>query len=182
MIVCQVCGTSNAAGERFCAQCGAFLEWDGARVDEPGAAATTGPSPAGAAPAATESPASTGAPVGAGTPAVAAVPVRGGGPRPNGGEPAAGASADTGPAGAAEPTAAQPAEVRPTEVRPTEVRPSEVRPGAPRRQRAVTPPPPAPVRAPREGDLACGGCRAGNEPTRRFCRSCGASLAAAATV
>ncbi|MGW0436464.1 NADase-type glycan-binding domain-containing protein [Micromonospora sp. NPDC003197] len=30
MIVCAECGTSNRDDERFCGECGAFLEWDGA--------------------------------------------------------------------------------------------------------------------------------------------------------
>jgi hypothetical protein len=35
---------------------------------------------------------------------------------------------------------------------------------------------PPPRREIRPGDLICGECREGNEPTRRFCRRCGASL------
>jgi hypothetical protein len=34
-------------------------------------------------------------------------------------------------------------------------------------------------RAPKPGELICGNCGAGNEPTRRFCRACGTSLAEA---
>lgn len=45
---------------------------------------------------------------------------------------------------------------------------------------------PAPVTTPPRplapGDLICGNCGAGNEPTRRFCRKCGNSLADAETV
>ncbi|HEV8561809.1 MAG TPA: zinc ribbon domain-containing protein [Actinophytocola sp.] len=45
---------------------------------------------------------------------------------------------------------------------------------------------PAPVTTPPRpllpGDLICGNCGAGNEPTRRFCRRCGNSLADAETV
>ncbi|GAB2964367.1 hypothetical protein GCM10027280_61550 [Micromonospora polyrhachis] len=33
MIVCAECGTSNRDNERFCGECGAFLEWDGAVVE-----------------------------------------------------------------------------------------------------------------------------------------------------
>ncbi|ADG75162.1 conserved hypothetical protein [Cellulomonas flavigena DSM 20109] len=53
--------------------------------------------------------------------------------------------------------------------------PAAVRPGVPR-------PAPAPRRGtdepePTPGDLVCGSCGAGNTPTRKFCRRCGASLA-----
>nr|MDT0658174.1 zinc-ribbon domain-containing protein [Micromonospora sp. DSM 115978] len=33
MIVCSTCGTTNRDDERFCGECGAFLEWEGTRVD-----------------------------------------------------------------------------------------------------------------------------------------------------
>lgn len=33
MIVCAECGTSNRDNERFCGECGAFLEWEGAVVE-----------------------------------------------------------------------------------------------------------------------------------------------------
>jgi hypothetical protein len=59
-------------------------------------------------------------------------------------------------------------------------RPEAVKPGRTRVRR------PAPVTSPAEvlnpGDLVCGQCGAGNDPTRRFCRRCGTSLVVAAVV
>jgi hypothetical protein len=44
MIVCAECGTSNRDNERFCGECGAFLEWEGAVVERatPAPATPTG--------------------------------------------------------------------------------------------------------------------------------------------
>ncbi|WP_127573060.1 zinc ribbon domain-containing protein [Georgenia faecalis] len=55
-------------------------------------------------------------------------------------------------------------------------KPAAVRPGAPAPRRRV-PPPVADEPPPAPGDLICGSCAAGNVPTRKFCRRCGASLA-----
>lgn len=53
----------------------------------------------------------------------------------------------------------------------------------PQRQRVKrTPAAAAPEEVLNPGDLVCGGCGAGNDPERRFCRRCGSSLVAAATV
>ncbi|TNU73291.1 zinc ribbon domain-containing protein [Miniimonas arenae] len=81
-------------------------------------------------------------------------------------------------AGAAAGAAALVAPVRPTAAPTGRVAP--VRPGRPR---ATPPPPPKPAAdepPPSPGDLVCGSCGAGNAPTRKFCRRCGASLVDAA--
>jgi hypothetical protein len=110
MIVCAACGTENRDDARFCADCGAFLEWEGAPVG----------------------------PVNTADPTVPTAPA-------------------TGTVGSA----------IPVEVQPTE---------APRR-RPVQPPRAAVHRGPLPGEVACPTCGSGNEPSRRFCRSCGALLA-----
>jgi hypothetical protein len=56
---------------------------------------------------------------------------------------------------------------------PTAVRPGPERARQAARQAQAETPPPNP------GDLVCGNCAIGNEPTRRFCRRCGQSLAEA---
>jgi hypothetical protein len=63
----------------------------------------------------------------------------------------------------------QPASRQPIAVRPG---PERARQAA-RQAQAETPPP-------NPGDLVCGNCGIGNDPTRRFCRRCGQSLAEAA--
>ena len=60
MIVCRQCGQSAREGEDFCESCGAFLEWEGEKVD----------------PAPTSAPTSGGA-TGSGTPAAPAAPRHG---------------------------------------------------------------------------------------------------------
>lgn len=55
MIICASCGTANPATERFCGECGDFLEWSTARTDPPaGAAGTVDPLPAADPPAAVQ--------------------------------------------------------------------------------------------------------------------------------
>jgi ribosomal protein L40E len=51
-----------------------------------------------------------------------------------------------------------------------------VKPGEQVRRRPVSTQAPADEPPPNEGDLICGECGAGNVPTRKFCRRCGASL------
>jgi hypothetical protein len=78
------------------------------------------------------------------------------------------------------PQAAQPAAVVPVPLlpeQPASRQPVAPRPGPERarqgaRQQVETP-------AANPGDLVCGNCRIGNDPTRRFCRRCGQSLAEA---
>ncbi|AEE44304.1 zinc ribbon domain-containing protein [Cellulomonas fimi] len=69
----------------------------------------------------------------------------------------------------------------PPPARPTapaaSTQPAPVRPGATQTPRPPRRPAPADEQPPSPGDLVCGSCGAGNTPTRKFCRRCGASLA-----
>ena len=188
MIVCKQCGHHNEDSDTFCGSCGKFLEWTGERVivaqpePEPAPAPEPEPEPARVGfmdrvkqavgmedeapppPAATvEAPAApppltavavaaapplnaTAAPVAAPEPVLAGV-----------GAPAAPAAV---PAGSVD----EPVSRRPTSLAPVVTRP---RPGP----RTMEPPT---RRNP--GDLICGQCGEGNDPTRHFCRRCGNSL------
>ena len=57
--------------------------------------------------------------------------------------------------------------------------PEARKPGRPKRDQAPVRPP-APPRTIQPGDLICGQCGEGNDPSRKFCRRCGASLVQAA--
>jgi hypothetical protein len=70
-----------------------------------------------------------------------------------------------------------PAPVSPASATPEAVKPAEV---VRRRPAPVTAPTAEPP--PNAGDLICGQCGGGNDPSRRFCRRCGASLLAATVV
>ena len=156
MIICQACGTRNADGERFCGQCGTFLEWEGTVIDR----ATGQEVPAPASNVATEgsvAPAPS-SPTSAET-AVATVPPP---PQPS-----------------TSSTAAAPAEAG--EATPERM-PTERLPGETARRRPVVEDVPEAPAGPKPGDLICPGCGTGNDPVRRFCRSCGASLATAVSV
>jgi hypothetical protein len=61
---------------------------------------------------------------------------------------------------------------------PASRQPIAVRPG-PEHARPAARPGPAETPPANPGDLICGNCRIGNDPTRRFCRRCGQSLAEA---
>ena len=214
MIVCKVCGQHNDEGVSFCGNCGAFLEWEGERLEESAPVAVEPEAPAEkpglvervkqavgleqapaeeaeVAPASGEAPAA--APAGepqAVTPA--RPPRRSRSKAPSAATPpaaiagetsaeAAGATTSTGSAAAGQAPPATPATppTRPVEdgqpaaripvARPPErVRPREVRP-------VVAPP----VRRYNPGDLICGQCGTGNDPQRKFCRTCGNTLATA---
>ena len=188
MIVCKQCGHHNEDSDTFCGSCGKFLEWTGERVivaqpepepapapepepeparvgfmdrvkqavgmedEAPPPPATTVEAPAAPPPltavavAAAPSLNATAAPVAAPEPVLAGV-----------GAPAAPAAV---PAGSVD----EPVSRRPTSLAPVVTRP---RPGP----RTVEPPT---RRNP--GDLICGQCGEGNDPTRHFCRRCGNSL------
>lgn len=220
MIVCKACGTSNADHERFCGQCGTFLDWAGAVVDRGTGGSTAKDDSAGtggSAATSANSSAGTGSPAGAGSAGGAAVSA---GATPDPDPPSGGATVETiaapGDSATTQPIDERAAAVaslteatsttsqvtgaatarsadaqpvtEPTEARAgaaTEVQPgasSEVQPGAPRRPRQVPQRPSAPKETPRPGDLICGQCGTGNDPVRRFCRSCGLLLADATPV
>lgn len=206
MLICPRCGFRNENGEAFCGECGEYLEWEepaAASAPAPAAGGATGaPEPgAGASvPAPGPVPATRVEP-----PAEKAEAPRKGASRKEaqrkeasskeaqraeaarkeesvrpstapasaGGQPAPRATAPAQPA-AVTPSASTAPPVTPEAV--TARRPSAVQPSAPVaprpvRQAPVDEPPPAP------GDLICGSCGAGNAPTRKFCRRCGAGLA-----
>jgi len=68
--------------------------------------------------------------------------------------------------------------VNPGAVQPGAVQPGAVKPGASQVRRPVQNKPLATADV-KAGDKICGQCGFGNDPTRRFCRHCGASLAEA---
>jgi hypothetical protein len=84
-----------------------------------------------------------------------------------------------------QPTSVQPAPVQPAAVQPAGAQPDAVKPGAVQpeavkptavKSRPVAKQKVAPARVVNPGDLVCGQCGEGNDPGRRFCRRCGASL------
>ncbi|MCU0261821.1 MAG: hypothetical protein MUE78_12445 [Ilumatobacteraceae bacterium] len=193
MIICKECGNQNADDDQFCGSCSAFLEWSGEKivedVPEPepepeveaekagivtrikhaisgddlpppsGAAGTTPgtlPSPGGA-PA--TGPAPGAAPAAAASTAAAATT-------------AASAAATT----ADDKAAALVATPTSTEAKAPEARVPQAQTPQPTRAR------PKPVKQPpsrkiNPGDLVCGACGEGNDPSRNYCRRCGTSLA-----
>jgi hypothetical protein len=218
MIVCEVCGTANGDGERFCGQCGAFLEWAGADAGRP-AAAQQSPTPSVGAGHGDPGPAGTSGRAAAVDPVTgpAADPVAtwtADPVTPRATEPVTPRAADPVTPGATDPGAtraagpvtvptADPAASRVGEVlstaapgppvdtdagpaqpsgQPAERMPAAVQPGQPVRRRPPVAPVEEPRPAPRPGERVCGRCGTGNDPSRRFCRSCGAPLAEAAVV
>ena len=188
MIVCKQCGHHNEDSDTFCGSCGKFLEWTGERVivaqpePEPAPAPEPEPEPARVGfmdrvkqavgmedeapppPATTvEAPAAppplTAVAVAAAPPLIAtAAPVAA--PEPV----LAGVGAPAAPAAVPAGSVDEPVSRRPTSLAPVVTRP---RPGP----RTMEPPT---RRNP--GDLICGQCGEGNDPTRHFCRRCGNSL------
>jgi hypothetical protein len=170
--VCPDCGEALEADEKFCGNCGCYLDWTEAGAAQ--AMAEPEPEPAQVA----TDPARRGiaervrsalgvgdepppppppGPTLAGRPLPATPPVldvRGTAERPG--------------AAAQQPTAQEPAAQQPSAQQPARPR-NRPRP-------ATTLPPPEPLNP---GDLICGNCGAGNKPSRKFCRRCGDDLAAA---
>lgn len=176
MIVCKNCGHHNADGESFCSSCGTYLEWTGEAIPSSQLAAR-GRLP-DREPAEAEVLESSGQGVGLREGAGSEVsPPSGGGRMP---ETVPSLEA---PASAAAPshddTNTQPVIGRSTSEPPTSRQPQAVRPGAERPRVA-----PRTVGVPDRpqihlGDLICGECGTGNDPVRKFCRRCGASLSSA---
>jgi len=184
VIVCKQCGHHNEDSDTFCGSCGKFLEWTGERVivaqpePEPAPAPEPEPEPArvgfmdrvkqavGMEDEAPPPPATTveapAAPPPLTAVAVAAAPPLNATAAPVAApEPVlAGVGAPAAPAGSVD----EPVSRRPTSLAPVVTRP---RPGP----RTMEPPT---RRNP--GDLICGQCGEGNDPTRHFCRRCGNSL------
>jgi hypothetical protein len=166
MVICGQCGAGSEDAERFCGECGAYLEWEGETV-----VLETAP-PVAEQPARARKVDRSGL-----VERVRAAVGRGSGSEPPGrglpdtGRPAA--SPDvidlaSFPAGAGATSATLPSEP------PTAAAP--VLPGAsvpkPRRREVQLE-----DRRPAPGEVVCGACGAGNVPTRKFCRRCGGDLA-----
>ena len=188
MIVCKQCGHHNVDSDTFCGSCGKFLEWTGERVivaqpePEPAPAPEPEPEPArvgfmdrvkqavGMEDEAPPPPATTveapAAPPPLTAVAVAAAPSLNATAAPVAApEPVlAGVGAPAAPAAVPVGSVDEPVSRRPTSLAPVVTRP---RPGP----RTMEPPT---RRNP--GDLICGQCGEGNDPTRHFCRRCGNSL------
>ena len=188
MIVCKQCGHHNEDSDTFCGSCGKFLEWTGERVivaqpePEPAPAPEPEPEPArvgfmdrvkqavGMEDEAPPPPATTveapAAPPPLTAVAVAAAPPLNATAAPVvAPEPVlAGVGAPAAPAAVPAGSVDEPVSRRPTSLAPVVTRP---RPGP----RTMEPPT---RRNP--GDLICGQCGEGNDPTRHFCRRCGNSL------
>lgn len=163
MILCSDCGEQNEDGTVFCARCGVFLEWEGEKVEKPGAVPTQvvvqpQEAPAIAQPAAevpvVAQPAA--AAVAAQTAPLTTVPAQEitGSQRPV-------------PVPAPEQVARQPEAQQPAR-QPGSRQPQTVKRKMPRRSKS-------PVIIP-TGSRICGGCGMPNEGTRRFCAKCGFSL------
>jgi len=188
VIVCKQCGHHNEDSDTFCGSCGKFLEWTGERVivaqpePEPAPAPEPEPEPArvgfmdrvkqavGMEDEAPPPPATTveapAAPPPLTAVAVAAAPPLNATAAPVAApEPVlAGVGAPAAPAAVPAGSVDEPVSRRPTSLAPVVTRP---RPGP----RTMEPPT---RRNP--GDLICGQCGEGNDPTRHFCRRCGNSL------
>jgi hypothetical protein len=196
MITCAACGARNADGERFCGECGEYLAWDGKPAEERVAADVAAPTPAPPAPPPPPPPVETPAPPPpAPPPSTVAKPgtapstaaksgpttVAKPGAAPAVPAEAIGAGAQQGPSPARPASAAEALIVPVTEAAPVQPgrpagAPEPVKPG--RAEGRVAPPDlPPETRRPQPGETICGNCGAGNDPARKFCRRCGASLA-----
>lgn len=158
MVICARCGTENPPDAKFCNNCDAFLEWEGA-------AETSKPVQEKPVPEkeATEKPVAQKSVNG--QQAAASVPAAVPEPAPVPEAPRQRPLPQPEPA----PRAAQPSVGQSSVAQPTEEQP--------RRPPRPAPPEPPPQEPPVPGDKICGQCGAGNVPTRNFCHSCGASLA-----
>ena len=105
-------------------------------------------------------------------------------PRPSAqATPAAPVSTASAPAKPEEPAALKPQATQPQARQPQAQQPDARKPTAEIKRRVVAAPPrPAGEPEYKPGDLICGNCGAGNDPTRRFCRKCGTNLVGAVVV
>lgn len=166
MIVCGSCGSRNEDGESFCGECGAYLEWDGEKIQpEPVVAAAT-PEPV---PESTESKG-----------LVERVRAAVGPGSVHRGDPAGMADQPVSAEPAEEPVSTLAPPVPGSAPAPSSRAPTAQRPAAPvaKPRRRELPPDEHRIRP---GEVVCAACGAGNVPTRKFCRRCGADLQDAPT-
>lgn len=170
-IVCGTCGARNGPGEDFCGQCGTYLEWDDAADREIPAKPATSRD--------TERREHEGKHQHPGTPATDAA-IEQEAPKTLGERMKAvvgttAAERGTVSAGhqAVEPPSTLEADADAGDASVGAVLPGMARP-KPRKRAAEAFEQPL-----QHGDLVCGHCGAGNQPTRRFCRRCGQDLAEA---
>jgi ribosomal protein L40E len=195
VIVCGQCGARNP-DEAFCSECGAYLDWEGERIQQAPPPQAETPPPEAEVPGFVErvrTAIGLGAGEGAAGPAEAApaevVPaaehVLPPAPVPAIDPASAGAASLVVPVPAAAPVPPPvPRSSRhaaPTGQPIAAEAPAPVRPGV-----AAAKPPrrdvPIDDRRPAPGEVVCGACGAGNIPTRKFCRRCGTDLADAPVV
>lgn len=166
MIVCTECGERQGDDVVFCGRCGAFLEWEGERIETPGAAKAPERAVAAETAVATEDELSVWELAAAGATS----------------EPASAATPEPAPDPTPEPSGSvsmrQPGEVR---RRPGHADPGNSEESIVTRQpdevrRRPSGPAPRYVEQLPSGSLICGKCATGNAPDRRFCLKCGYSL------
>ncbi|WP_435768413.1 NADase-type glycan-binding domain-containing protein [Nocardioides sp. SYSU DS0651] len=187
---CPSCAVPLDEGERFCGECGAYVDWS-----ETAAAPDADQRPEPAVEPAVEPEAE--------PEAERKVVTAPDAPRPRSGPPSRPvaptepprvstaerpADAPPPPDGAAAWQPPPPPDVAKAMVVPVSDEPAARKPGAPQQPGPQKPGAPAPkARRPRppaddpirHGDLVCGQCGIGNKPSRKFCRRCGTTLAEA---
>jgi ribosomal protein L40E len=188
MIICKECGSANADGSVFCRNCKSFLDWEAAEKP-PASGADQERSGAAGQPAAAVESGAAGVGTGGGAPAVVAVPpVTSATPVTPATlvTPATSATSATAATPATEPTAVpqpgpkQPGPKQPGPKQPGPVQPGGELPGAGQPDELAVAPPVVPPKPGPPAQTICQRCQTPNDPTRRFCRQCGAQLAAAA--
>lgn len=170
MLICNECRTAAEDDEHFCSECGAYLEWEGQRVD----LRPTEPEPL---PEPVPEPTAPGllhrvrTAVGLGAEDGDAA-----GDGRTDGRVLSG-QGESGQGESGQPSAV-PSESSPTvtTTRAAEPAPAAVLPGAKAERPRVRQVPLDDEPPPQRGDLVCGQCGIGNASTRKFCRRCGADL------
>ncbi|MEV0644576.1 hypothetical protein AB0I28_04885 [Phytomonospora sp. NPDC050363] len=158
MTVCNRCGAAVTADDQFCGSCGEYLEWD----ETPGQAGQADP---GAADTQVAASAQNG-----GSTTAAAIAQQG--TTAATAAPAFGRQVPQMPTAPKQPT--PPRHTEPPPVQPGQVAEQPIRPRPAHVERPAAPP----IELLGTDQVRCGPCGAANDDTRKFCRRCGASLAA----